>query len=100
MEYQEELGKVIMEKNGQGVECDVLFTFDCEELGKTYIGFTDHSIADNGRKNIYVKSWDPVLGQQLEDITDPDEVKMVGDVLNQIEQDVNNPKSVQGGERK
>lgn len=87
MENKEELGVITIEKDGQAVDCDVLFTFDCEELGKTYVGYTDHAIAENGRKNIYVSSYDPVIGfDQLGDITSPEELEMVSDVLNQIAQ--------------
>ncbi len=86
MEYTDELGKITIEKNGQAVECDVLFTFNCDELGKNYVGYTDHSIAENGRKNIYVSSYNPFIGlEELEAITDPDELAMVQDVLSEID---------------
>lgn len=78
--------KIVISKNGQEVECDVLFTFDSEDTGKAYIGYTDHSIAANGRKNIYVSAFDPILGYgQLEDITDEAELAMVKDVLAEID---------------
>ena len=48
--------KIVINKNGQDIECDILFTFDSEDTGKAYIGYTDNSIASNGRKNIYVSS--------------------------------------------
>ena len=64
----------------------MLFTFDSEDTGKAYIGYTDHSIASNGRKNIYVSAFDPILGYgQLEDITDEKELAMVRDVLAEID---------------
>ncbi len=86
MEYTDELGKITIEKNGKAVECDVLFTFNCDELGKNYVGYTDHSIAENGRKNIYVSSYNPFIGlEELEAITDPDELAMVQDVLSEID---------------
>lgn len=86
MEYTDELGKITIEKNGKPVECDVLFTFNCDELGKTYVGYTDHSIAENGRKNIYVSSYNPFIGlEELENITDPDELNMVQEVLSEID---------------
>ena len=43
--------KVTIDKDGIITECDVLFSFDSEDTGKAYIGYTDHSIAANGRKN-------------------------------------------------
>ena len=53
--------KIKLEKNGKIVDCDILFTFDCEDTMKSYVGYTDHSIASNGRKNIYVSSFHPFL---------------------------------------
>ena len=78
--------KIVINKNGKDIECEVLFTFDSEDTGKAYIGYTDHSIAANGRKNIYVSAFDPILGYgQLEDITDEKELAMVRDVLAEID---------------
>ncbi len=78
--------KVTIEKDGKITECDVLFTFDSEDTGKVYIGYTDHSIAANGRKNIYVSSYDPLDSDgTLQDITDERELAMVNDVLLEID---------------
>ena len=38
-----ENGKVILTENGEKKEYDVVVTFDCEQNGKTYVGFTDLS---------------------------------------------------------
>ncbi len=82
--------KIVISKNGKEVECDVLFTFDCEDTGKAYIGYSDQSIADNGRKNIYVSAFDPILGTgSLEDITDENELAMVRDVLEELDKQSN-----------
>lgn len=78
--------KIQIEKNGKLVDCDVLFTFDSEDTMKVYIGYTDHSIASNGRKNIYVSSFDPFqLEFKLENITDPRELDMIRDVLEKFD---------------
>lgn len=78
--------KIVISKNGQEVECDVLFTFDSEDTGKAYIGYSDNSIGTNGRKNIYVSAFDPILGYgSLEDITTEEELAMVRDVLEEID---------------
>ena len=53
---------------------------------KVYVGYTDHSTGINGRKNIYVSSYDPLKNDvYLEDITDERELQMVNDVLNEID---------------
>ena len=86
METFTERQKLIIEKDGKEMECDVLFTFDSEDTLKTYIGYTDHSIASNGRKNIYVSAYNPFNPEEkLEDITDPKELEMVNEVLLQID---------------
>lgn len=80
--------KIIIEKHGKQVECDILFTFDSEDTGKVYVGYSDHSIASNGRKNVYVSSYDPIMGiDSLEDITDERELAMVRQVLAQIDKE-------------
>ena len=78
--------KVTIERDGEVIECDVLFTFDSEDTGKAYIGYTDHSIAANGRKNIYVSSYDPLDSDgTLQDITDEMELAMINEVLQEID---------------
>ena len=80
--------KIIIEKHGKQVECDILFTFDSEDTGKVYVGYSDHSIASNGRKNVYVSSYDPIMGiDSLEDITDERELAMVRQVIAQIDKE-------------
>lgn len=78
--------KIIISKDGKSVECDVLFTFDSEDTNKAYVGYSDNSIAPNGRKNIYVSAFDPILGfGSLEDITSEEELAMIRDVLAEID---------------
>lgn len=87
MDFDIEKEKIQIEKDGQMVDCDVLFTFDSEDTLKSYVGYTDHSIGTNGRKNIYVSAFDPLKEKmELEDITDPMELDMIHDVLMQIDE--------------
>ena len=88
IEIIEEKEKLVILKDGKEVECDILFTFDSDDTGKSYIGYTDHSIANNGRKNIFISSFDPIVGTgSFEDVTDPRELEMVQDVLMQIDEE-------------
>lgn len=90
MEFNINDEKLEIEKNGKMVECDILFTFDCEDTMKSYVGYTDHSIAPNGRKNIYVSAYNPLNPKmELENITDERELKMVNDVLEKIDNENN-----------
>lgn len=80
--------KIQIEKDGKVVDCDILFTFDSEDTMRSYVGYTDNSVGANGRKNIYVSSFDPLQSEvKLEDITDPRELDMINDVLRQIDED-------------
>lgn len=82
--------KIQLERNGKTVECDILFTFDSEDTMKSYVGYTDHSIAANGRKNIFVSAYNPLKPKmELENITDEKELQMVADVLEEIDASVN-----------
>ena len=90
MKFDIDNEKVQIEKDGILIDCDVLFTFDSEDTMKCYIGYTDHSVGANGRKNIYVSSYDPLKPKlELEDITDERELEMINDVLQQLDQEAN-----------
>ena len=90
MDFDIENEKVHLEKDGKMVECDVLFTFDCEDTLKSYVGYTDHSIASNGRKNIYVSAYNPLNPtMELENITDERELQMINEVLMQFDEEAN-----------
>ena len=87
LDFDIEKEKITMVKDGKDVQCDILFVFDSEDTNKAYVGYTDHSFAANGRKNIYVSAFDPILGLgELEDITDQKELDMVRDVLKEIDE--------------
>ena len=88
MEFDINNEKLQIEKNGKIVDCDILFTFDSEDTMKSYVGYTDHSFGSNGRKNIFVSAYNPLKAKiELEDITDDRELKMVTEVLNQIDRE-------------
>ena len=80
--------KIELEKDGKLLECDVLFTFNSLETKKSYIGYTDKIVASNGRRNIYISSFDPLKNYiELENIEDEKELNMVYNVLQQLDND-------------
>ncbi len=82
--------KIQLEKDGKMVDCDILFTFDSEDTMKSYVGYTDHTVAPNGRKNIYVSAYNPLnTNMQLENITDQKELAMIYEVLRQFDEEAN-----------
>ena len=85
MVFDLENDKITIEKDGKEIDCDILFTFDCDDTKKSYVGYTDNTIKDD-RKTIYVSSYDPLdKDLKLEDITDPKELEMIQDVLQKID---------------
>ncbi len=89
MDFDVDQGKIQLLKDGKTIDCDILFAFDCEETKKSYVGYTDHSVARNGRKNIYVSSYNPLKPKiDLENVTDERELKMIHDVLRQLDERV------------
>lgn len=88
MDLDLENEKIRMEKDGKVIECDILFTFDCEDTMKSYVGYTDNTIASNGRKNMYVSAFNPFSKKlELENITDERELSMISDVLKQFDEE-------------
>lgn len=88
MDFDIENEKIQIEKDGKLIDCDILFTFDSEDTLKSYVGYTDHSIAEDGRKNIIVSSYH-LFGNkmELENIEDSRELEMIQDVLEQFDEE-------------
>mgnify|MGYP000033077141 CR=1 FL=1 len=85
MDIVDELGKIVIAKDGKEVECDILFTFDNEELQRTYVGYTDHSIDQNNREVIYIAYYNMnAEKKELKEIQTQEELDMVHDVLEEI----------------
>ena len=83
MEEVENLGKLTIERKGQQVEYDILFIFD--NKNKKYVGYTDYSIGENERINIYVNAFDSLMnGRKISKITSLDEIEVIQKVLEKI----------------
>ena len=86
--------KIIIEKEGKEVECDILFTFTCEDTGKGYVGFTDHSKNEKSEENIYTASYYPEKGYDvLEEIYTEEEKEMVKEVIESVKTAILNQES-------
>ena len=44
VEHVKEKDTLIIKKGGKDVKCKIVFTFECPENGKKYIGYTDGSL--------------------------------------------------------
>lgn len=80
--------KVINNK-GEEVICDVLFTFDSEETGKSYIVYTDNTRDESGNVQVLASIYDPTKeSPKLEPIETEAEWQMIETILGQLQEDV------------
>ena len=82
--------KVINDK-GEEIMCDILFTFDSEETGKSYIVYTDNTKDEKGNIQVYASIYDPnTEDQKLEPITTDSEWKVIETILNTLQEEIKN----------
>ena len=81
MEEVESLGKITIEKNNHQIQCDILFVF--ENKGVKYVGYTDYSISEDERINIYVNTYNS--------LTDISTIKNIPEAINHIYHILKNP---------
>ena len=93
-------GTIIL-KDAQGKEhkFDLLFTFDSDETGKSYMAYTDNSLNKDGQIQVFASTYDPT-GEDLNlyPLTDEKEWKVIQDILNSIQEQVNNMKNEESEE--
>ena len=82
--------KVINDR-GEEILCDILFTFDSEETGKSYIVYTDNTKDERGNIQVYASIYDPnAENQKLEPITTDAEWKVIETILNTLQEEIKN----------
>ena len=64
--------KITATINGIETECDVLFTYDADELDETIIGYTDNTNDSQGKLNIFVSKYTRLNPNELVAVTDPE----------------------------
>ena len=80
--------KVINDR-GEEIMCDILFTFDSEETGKSYIVYTDNSRDAEGNVQVFASIYDPNKeDQKLEPITTEQEWKVIETILNTLQEEI------------
>ena len=76
-------GKIVI-KNDKSEElvCDVLFTFDSDETGKSYIAYTDNTKDEKGNIKVYANTYDKT-GEDLKlsQLTTDKEWKIIDNIL-------------------
>ena len=49
----------VIDKDGNEIECEVLFTFESEETKKNYIVYTDNTKDNKGNIRVFASIYDP-----------------------------------------
>ena len=71
--------------DGEEKTYDIYFSFSSKELNKGYIGYSDHSLDEDGNEILMVSYYDPSVGPtQLFEITDEKEWTLVDEVIEKI----------------
>ena len=84
---KEELVKFkVFDDNGKEIECEVLFTFDSDETGKSYMVYTDNSVDEDGNTRVYASIYNPNEDEmKLEPIETDKEWKIIETILEEIQ---------------
>lgn len=83
-------GDVLTITNDDGTTSnyDILFTFDSDETGKSYIAYTDHKKSDDGNMLVYTSCYNTFdENPRLEEIKTKKELNTVEEILNSIDLD-------------
>ena len=81
----------LITNDGTEVTCNVLFTFDSDETKKSYIVYTDNSRDQEGNIQVFASIFDPNdENTKLEPITTEKEWKVIGTILETLQEEVRN----------
>ena len=79
----------VMDKDGKEIICEVLFTFDSEETGKSYIVYTDNTTDEAGNVKVYASVYKPEEeSTELLPIETEREWKIIETILEELQNEV------------
>jgi len=79
---------IILNRNKEEVECEVLFTFESEETKKNYIVYTDNTKDSNGNIRVFASIYNPDSEDRaLLPIESDKEWNVVEAILNSIQEE-------------
>ena len=82
----------ISNDKGEEVVCDILFTFDNDETGKSYIVYTDNTKDENGKVRVYASIYNPNDPKsKLEEIKTDKEWKVIDTILQTLQEEITKP---------
>jgi len=81
----------VVNDDGVKVLCHILFTFDSDETGKSYIVYTDDSKDDAGNVQVYASIFNPDdPNTKLEPIETEKEWKVIETILETLQEEAKN----------
>lgn len=81
----------VINDEGREIVCDVLFTFDSDETGKSYIVYTDNTKDEGGNIKVYASIFDPEdENTELFPIESDKEWKVIEAILSSIQEEIKN----------
>ena len=79
----------VTNSDGEQIVCDILFTFDSEETGKSYIVYTDNSTDAEGNVQVFASIYDPKQeNPKLDPIETDAEWKIIETILNTLQEEI------------
>jgi len=75
---------VVIDEQGKEIECEVLFTFDSDETGKSYVLYFEKGQNEDEQVEIFASVYDPEKedGGELTPVETDEEWEMIEEVLN------------------
>ncbi len=75
---------VVIDENGKEIECEVLFTFDSEDFGKSYVLYFEKNNSEEDSVEIFASSYDSTKedGGELLPVETDEEWEMIEEMLN------------------
>lgn len=90
---------ILIDDHNQDVICDILFTFDSDKTGKSYIVYTDSTRDEEGNTKVYASIYDPSgINNRLFPIETEQEWDQISIVLDTIQEEISNSDSLEGKE--
>lgn len=79
----------VINKDGEEITCDILFTFDSDETKKSYIVYTDNSKDEAGNIQVFASIYDPKMeNPKLDPIETDQEWKIIETILNTLQEEI------------
>lgn len=76
--------KLVLNIDGEDKVYDVYYSLTCPQTNKGYITYSEHQIDADGNEVVLVSSYDPNKKDELQPVTDPQEMDLVKSVYEKI----------------